>query len=332
MQTPLRGFAFTTGNHQNIPASLREAFSPMKRKIEIEKNLHSQVRHLQKSGSFQAEGCTVARRLFINKPLEGDYFSTSLRVLGDGLGRGGKFSTTGYLHRPTRESRFFPIANDVINEEEQNTGGHGNLEVGAIPIGIYNLNCTKQSIPNRGPTTPIALKDLLSRTGRSTTRRPSISGIFRGRKPSLTNIKPSKSSNRGPMEVTLMQDTNLRVALPTGSLLLPNTSGRESAYVPPSGSSGGSSGGCVVNTPTISKLKHRITMPLRPDIPSRKRFKPPLLGNKANVLLDNDFGKTRATASRSRARPFGKRGELVMESPKIDIKRIASFAAVREAW
>lgn len=249
------------------------------------------------------------------------------------MGRGGKFSPTGYLHRSAPESRFFPIANDVINEEEQDTGGYENLVVGAIPIGIYNLNCTKPSIPNRGPTTPVALKDLLGRTGRSTTRRPSVSGIFRGRKPSLANIKPSKSDNQGPMKATLMKDTNPRMALPAGSLLLQNTSGRESAYILPNGSPSGSPRGCVVNNkPTISKPKHRITIPLRSEIPSRKRFKPPLLGNKANVLLDNDSGKTRATASRSRPRPFGKRRELDMESPKIDIKRIASFAAVQEAW
>lgn len=245
------------------------------------------------------------------------------------MGRGAKFSPAGYLNRSAIEPQYLPITNNVITEKEQDTDDRENLVAGGtIPIGIYNLNCTKLSIPSRGPTTPVALKDLLSRPGSSTTRRPSISGIFRDRGSSRANPKPSQPNNQKPTQAMMLQGTGFRVASTMGPLLSPNTSGRESAYAlsePPRVF-------VVNNEPTISNPKRRTDMPPRSEIPPWKRFKPPLLDNKVNALSDNNFGTTKAISRRSRAKPFGRRRELDMESPKIDIKRIASFVAVQEAW
>lgn len=251
-----------------------------------------------------------------------------------------KFSPTSYLNRSALEPQYFPITNYVITEKEQDIDDCENLVAGGtVPIGIYNLNCTKLSIPSRGPTTPVALKDLLSRPGSSTTRRPSISGIFRDRRSSRANLKPSRSNSQKPTQV-MVQDTGFRMASATGPLLSPNTSGRESVYA----LSGSPRGLVVNNEPTIPGLKCGVRMPARPEVLPRTRFKPPLLNsktlldnktlpdNKTNVLLDNDFGTTRAIARRLRTKPFGRRRELDMGGPKIDIKRIASFVAVQEAW
>lgn len=229
----------------------------------------------------------------------------------------------GYLHH---SAQYFPIVNDVINEEDTS---------GAVPVSTCNLNYTKQPTPNHKPTTPVALKDLLSRTGRSTTRRPSISGIFRSRKYSLANINSSQTNHQKAVE-------DVRVVSTLSPYLSTNISESETVYAPGTNSEalhpcaspyGGPPEEHVgTNQPRISKSKCGTSMPPRPKIPPRKTFKPPLLNNRTNILFDNGLGAARPITNKPRAKLSEKRTELNMESPQIDIKRIASFVAVQEAW
>lgn len=226
----------------------------------------------------------------------------------------------------------------MINEENQDTGGYENLVANStIPIGIYNLNYKKLSTPNRGPTTSVALKDLLGRTGGYTKRRPSISGIFRGRKSSLTNLEPSKSNYQGPMGLTLVHATDVQAAITSGLHLPSNTSIPETAYAPETSPKalcsyvapvGEPPRGLVGNNkPRTPKLKCAI-----PPRPHRRTFKSPLLNVRENILFDNGLGETRTIKNRLIAKPPGEQMELNVENPEIDIKRIASFVAVQEAW
>lgn len=249
-----------------------------------------------------------------------------------------KFPPASYLHHSALGTQYFPIVNDVINEEDQDTGGYGNLVASStIPIGIYNLKYKKPSTPSRGPTTSVALKDLLTRTGGYTKRRPSISGIFRGRKSSLANLKPSKSNDQGPMELTLVHATDVRAAITSGPHLSSNTSAPETVYAPePSPKAlcpyvapvGESPRGLAGNNkPKTPKLNCAI-----PPRPRRITFKSPLLDVGENALFDNGLGATRVIKNRSRTKPRWEQIELNMENPGTDIKRIASFMAVQEAW
>lgn len=244
----------------------------------------------------------------------------------------------GYPHRSVPETQYFPIVSDVINEEDQDTGGYENLVANStIPNGIYNLHYKKLSTPNRGPTTSVALKDLLSRTLGYTKRQPSISGIFRGRKSSLANLEPSKSNYQGPMELTLVHATDVQAVITSGPYLSSNTSAPSTAYTPETipkslcpyvAPVGESLRGLVGNNkPRAPKLKCAI-----PPRPRRRTFKSPLLDVGENILFDNDFRQTRTIKNRLRTKPPGEQIKLNVENPEIDIKRIASFVAVQEAW
>lgn len=217
--------------------------------------------------------------------------------------------------------------------------GRNFMAKSTVTVGLYNLSCTAFSTPNRIPTTPVALKDLLIRTGRSNTRRPSVSGIFRGRTSSFANSKSIKPNNLEPVKAAPPQEADTSSELTFNSIPSPNGSETENAYkyqaIPnalrPYTSPLGRLHLEVVGGREPEKRNCReITTRLEP--PLQKRFRPPLLNNTAKGLLGNGLGVARATAKKSRTSMVKEWRQLDMRGPGVGIMRQSSFAAVREAW
>lgn len=251
-----------------------------------------------------------------------------------------KPSPTGYLRRSILATQYFPIVNDVIDEEELSVPRGGDfMAKSTVTAGLYNLSCTAFSTPNRIPTTPVALKDLLIRTGRSNTQRPSVSGIFRGRTSSFANSKSVKPNNPEPMKAAPPQEADASSELTFNSIPSPNGSETENAYkhqaIPDALSPYTSPLGRlpleVVGGKKPGKRNCRaITTRIEP--PLQKRFKPPLLNNTAKDLLGNGLGVAGVTAKKSRTSMVKGWRQLDMGGSGAGIMRQSSFAAVREAW
>lgn len=252
-----------------------------------------------------------------------------------------KLSPAGYLRWSDQTTQHFPIFNEAIDEEEQDVSkdGEGMAVRSTILTGTYDLS-TKFSTPSRSRTlmTPVALKDLLNRTGSSSKRRPSVSGIFRGRTSYFTNPKLVELSNQEQRGVALQAGVGL---VPTSDLPSTSTvSGPKGAYELQANPR--------VTRPYVSPLRksppeatgnrkprkrtRQTTTTSRLETQTQKRFKLPLSNDMTETLTDSSLGETGTIAKRSRTTLLKKRTELNLGSPNIDIRRIASFAAVWEAW
>lgn len=175
---------------------------------------------------------TVSRRLFTENSPGDSYFSIAQRALKKGLDNGAGFSSLGYLRRSAGVTRRLSIVDEVISEEEQSAQrDESPVITGIIPTSIYNLNCTVFSTPTRTPGAPVALKDLLDRTAKK--RRPSISGIFRGRPSAFSNLK---FGDQGSGRVILSEEADPGHGLALGIEPPPIASGLRNTYVRREGS------------------------------------------------------------------------------------------------